>query len=145
MNKFLIVNFQKLIIIGLYLCIVIVASNGCFRRTDPSFQQGQEIYKADCLPCHGPNGAGVLYSKSALNNNTLVTGDPNELIAVILFGREGAGAMPGWKMTLTDQEVAAVATYIRQAWSNRADPITPAMVKEIRTKGERTSFTNPMQ
>ena len=44
--------------------------------------------------------------------------------------------MPGWKMMLTDQEVAAVATYIRQAWSNRADPITPALVQAIRTKGE---------
>ncbi len=144
MKIFLFVNFRKLIIIGLYLCIIIVASNGCFRRTDPSFQQGQEIYKADCLACHGPNGGGVLYIKSALNNNAFVTGDPNELIAVILFGREGAGAMPGWKMTLTDQEVAAVATYIRQAWSNRADPITSAMVREIRTKGEKAS-TNPIQ
>ncbi len=145
MKIFLIVNFRKLIILGSYLCIVIVASNGCSRRTDPSFQQGQEIYKADCLACHGPNGAGILYPKSALNNDALVTGDPNELIAVILFGREGAGAMPAWKMTLTDQEVATVATYIRQAWSNRADPITSAMVSEIRKKGEKAFSTNPIQ
>jgi mono/diheme cytochrome c family protein len=109
---------------------------GCFHEPSQSFQQGEQLYKIYCVACHGTKGTGVLYPKSALNNDALVTGDPNNMIAVILFGREGAGTMPGWKMTLADQDVAAVATYIRQAWSNRADPITPALVKEIRTKGE---------
>ena len=109
---------------------------GCLQSRSPSFQQGEQLYKTYCVACHGINGTGVLYPKSALNHDALVTGDPNGLLAVILFGREGAGAMPGWKTMLTDQEVAAVATYIRQAWSNRADPITPAMVQEIRTKGK---------
>lgn len=127
----------KSITIRLYLClaIIVVASVGC-QEPSQSFQQGEKLYKTYCVACHGIKGTGVLYPKSALNKDALVTGDPNKLIAVILLGREGAGVMPGWKMTLTDQDVAAVATYIRQAWSNRADPITPAMVKAIRTKGE---------
>jgi mono/diheme cytochrome c family protein len=44
--------------------------------------------------------------------------------------------MPGCKMTLNDEEVAAVATYIRQAWANRAAPVTPAMVTKLRQKGK---------
>lgn len=136
----------KLISIRLYLCIaiIVVASIGCLQEPGQSFQQGEKLYKIYCVACHGLKGAGVLYPKSTLNNNAFVTGDQNKLIAVILFGREGAGAMPGWKMTLTDQEVAAVATYIRQAWSNRADPITSAMVGEIRTKGAKAFSTNPI-
>ena len=109
---------------------------GCLQKPDPIFLQGQELYKTYCVACHGVNGGGVLYSKSALNDDVFVTGDPKEVIAVILYGREGAGTMPSWKMTLNDPEVAAVATYIRQAWSNRADPITAAMVTEVRSKGE---------
>jgi mono/diheme cytochrome c family protein len=42
--------------------------------------------------------------------------------------------MPGWSDKLSDQEVAAVATYIRQAWSNRAGPVTPKMVAALKGK-----------
>jgi mono/diheme cytochrome c family protein len=127
----------------LLTAFIVVASMGCFQNTDPTFLQGQELYKTYCVACHGFNGGGVLYNKSALNNNVFVTGDPKEVIAVILYGREGAGTMPGWKMTLDDQKVAAVATYIRQAWSNRSDPVTSVMVAEIRTKEEKSFSTNP--
>ena len=93
--------------------------------------------KTIALPVTALMEAGSYTSKSVLNNSALVLGEPDKVIAVILFGREGAGAMPGWRESLNDQEVAAVATYTRQAWSNRADAITPAMVTEIRKKGEK--------
>jgi len=54
------------------------------------------------------------------------------VLKVILYGKEEVAIMPGWGKRLNDQDIAAVATYIRQAWSNRADPVTPPMVKEIR-------------
>ncbi len=129
---------RRLITISLSLCIAMIAltSVGCFQERSQSFQQGEQLYTTYCVACHGIGGTGVLYPRSALNHDALVTGDPKGVLAVILFGREGAGTMPGWKTMLTDQEVAAVATYIRQAWSNRADPITPAMVQAIRTKGQ---------
>ena len=146
MNIFSIVIIRKLITLRVYLCIaiIVIGSMGCHQRVDPYFQQGQEIYKNYCAPCHGVHGGGVLYSKSVLNNDVFVTGDPNEVIAVILFGREGSATMPGWKMTLNDQEVAAAATYIRQAWSNRAKPVTAAMVTEIRTEVEKSLSTKPI-
>ncbi len=138
----------KLMTAGACLCFVaiVLAPIGCTQRErDPSFQQGQEIFRADCIACHGPNGSGVLYSKSALNNSAFVTGNPEEVIAVILFGRTGSGSMPGWQTKLTDQEVAAVATYIRQAWSNQADPVTAALVTKVRTKEEKSLPTEPLQ
>jgi mono/diheme cytochrome c family protein len=132
--------------ITIHLCIFIIAvtSLGCSPQVDPSFEPGKKIYENYCAACHGVNGAGLLYRKSALNNSALVLGEPDKVIAVILFGREGAGAMPGWRETLNDQEVAAVATYTRQAWSNRADAITPAMVTAIRSQGEKRFSTNPL-
>ena len=135
---------RKAIPIYLWTIIVVVASMGCSQKVDPSFEQGKKIFENYCTACHGTNGGGVLYRKSALNNSDLVLGEPQKVIAVILLGREGIGTMPGWRTTLNDQEVAAVATYIRQAWSNRADAITPAMVTEIRSKEEKRSSTNPL-
>jgi mono/diheme cytochrome c family protein len=123
--------------VGIVLAFIAAISIGCLQETGPNFLEGQEIYKTYCVACHGVNGGGVLYNKSALNNDVFVTGDPKEVIAVILYGREGAGTMPGWKMMLNDQEVAAVATYIRQAWSNRADSVPSAMVTEVKTKREK--------
>ena len=137
MNITFVAGTRKMIPISLCLIILVVTSTGCSQKVSPSFEQGKKIYENYCAACHGVNGGGLLYSKSVLNNSALVLGDPNKLIAVILFGREGGGVMPDWRETLNGQEVAAVATYIRQAWSNRADAITPAMVTEIRKKGEK--------
>ena len=57
------------------------------------------------------------------------------VIATVLNGRKGSlGQMPAWKDKLDDQQIAAVVTYIRQAWSNRAPAVTPAMVAATRRK-----------
>ena len=65
----------------------------------------------------------------------LSSGDPEPVIATVLNGRKGnLGQMPTWKDKLDDQQIAAVVTYIRQAWSNRAPAVTPAMVAATRRK-----------
>jgi mono/diheme cytochrome c family protein len=120
--------------VSVCLAIVALAFLGCGKTVDPSFQQGQEIFKNYCLACHGLNGGGVLYREAVLDKTAFVTGNPDEVIAVILYGKQGAGTMPGWREKLNDQEVAAVATYIRQAWSNQAAAVTPAMVARVREK-----------
>lgn len=135
---------RKAILIYFWIIILVIISMGCSQKVDPSFEQGKKIYENYCVSCHGSNGEGVLYKKSVLNNSSLVLGEPDKVIIVILCGMERAGTMPGWKETLNDQEVAAVATYVRQAWSNRADAISPALVSELRNKGEKMSSTNPL-
>jgi mono/diheme cytochrome c family protein len=119
-----------------YMTIMLLAITilACSQQVDPSFKQGKKLYGIYCAACHGINGEGVLYGKSVLNNSALVLGKPQEVISVILLGRTGAGTMPGWTPTLNDQEVAAVTTYIRQAWSNQAAAVTPQMVAEVREK-----------
>ena len=57
------------------------------------------------------------------------------MIATVLNGRKGSlGQMPTWKDKLDDQQIAAVISFIRQAWSNRAPAVTPAMVAATRSK-----------
>jgi mono/diheme cytochrome c family protein len=42
------------------------------------------------------------------------------------------GQMPSWKGTLSDNDIAAVITYVRSAWSNKASAVTPAQVSAIK-------------
>ncbi|MBM4300684.1 MAG: cytochrome c [Deltaproteobacteria bacterium] len=96
-------------------------------------KQGQDIYEENCADCHRSNGEGLWVKFPALKGNALVTGDPKPVIATVLNGLKGSlGQMPAWKDTLDDQQIAALVTYIRQAWSNRAPAVTPAMVAATR-------------
>ena len=137
--------FRKLITACACVCLasMAVAFLGCTPGTAPSFEQGKKIFQNDCLACHGKGGGGVLYRETVLNGRALVTGSPDKVIAIILYGKEGEGSMPGWDKKLTDQEVAAVATYIRQAWSNRAEPVTAEMVAKVRARKAKSSSSGP--
>ena len=98
-------------------------------------KQVQAVFEENCAQCHRLNGEGLPDTFPALNKNPYVLGDPQPVIATVLNGRKGnLGAMPGWKDTLDDQQIAAVVTYIRQAWSNRAAVVTAAMVAAGRGK-----------
>ena len=53
------------------------------------------------------------------------------VIAQILMGR---GQMPGFADRLSDDQIAAVASYIRQSWDNKLGDLSPDQVKQLRAK-----------
>ncbi len=106
---------------------------------------GQQVYHRDahCTACHQPNGKGLEGAVPSLENSSWVTGSPERLIKLTLFGLMGPIEVNGTKfdgqvpMTafgglLNDNELAAVLTFVRASFGNKADPITPAAVKKIR-------------
>jgi len=98
-------------------------------------QQGKEVYEENCADCHRSNGKGLPGTFPAHDGNPFVVGLPGPVIATVLNGRKGnLGQMPSWKDKLDDRQIAAVVTYIRQAWYNHAPGVTPAMVAAIRSK-----------
>ena len=101
------------------------------------FQKGKEIYAENCVDCHRLNGRGLPGTYPAHDGNPFVVGPPKPVIATVLNGRKGLlGEMPSWKDKLDDTQVAAVVTYIRHAWSNKAPDVTPALAAEIRKKAK---------
>ena len=103
--------------------------------TGDLIRPGQAVFEDNCAQCHRTNGGGLPATFPALNQNAFVVGDPKPVIATVLNGRKGSlGQMPSWKDKLDDGQIAAVLTYIRQAWSNRTAPVTPAMVAATRGK-----------
>jgi cytochrome c oxidase subunit 2 len=104
---------------------------------DDLFQRGKTIYDTEgyCSDCHRKNGKGLPGTFPAHDGNPFVVGPPGPVITTVLNGRKGQlGEMPSWKDKLDDTQVAAVVTYIRHAWSNKAPGVTPALVAEMRKK-----------
>jgi mono/diheme cytochrome c family protein len=107
------------------------------RQTDP----GGRIYMDSCAACHHLGGEGAGRSLPSLAGNSVVLARyPDSLIDVILRGDREPGtaaapsrtAMPPFGWRYDDEEVAALATYVRQAWGNRAPPVRPWQVRNVR-------------
>ena len=96
--------------------------------------QGQQIYQTLCIACHRAGGAGAegtegLAGIPPLADNPFVAlEDPAPVVRVLLNGRAG---MPSFR-SFSDEEIAGIASYIRQDFGNEAGPVDPAMVTEIR-------------
>lgn len=104
-------------------------------------QAGAQIYASRCQQCHQQNGMGLPPAFPPLIGSEWVTGAPEIVVLVILHGLQGpievagtsySGVMPGWGAMMTDAEVAAVATYIRQWETNDASPVEPELVTGLR-------------
>lgn len=81
---------------------------------------GGEIFATNCAACHQPQGEGIEGAFPKLAGNTFVAGDPKAVVATLLNGR---GGMPSFRDDLKDDQLAAVASYIRTSWGNAAAPI----------------------
>jgi mono/diheme cytochrome c family protein len=108
----------------------------------PSAQMadGEKLYRVACVACHEVDGSGAprIYPPLPGNAN-LLSADPSSTLRVILDGAEtmttprapNTGSMPPYKK-MSDQEIADVTTYIRNAWGNAAPAVTPAQVAKAR-------------
>lgn len=102
---------------------------------------GKAIYARDCASCHGTEGQGRGLAYAALAKSPAANArDPVSLIYVTLYGAQApmtehnrwAQTMPGYQAALTDAEIAALLTYIRQSWGNVGAPVAPDQVAEVR-------------
>jgi mono/diheme cytochrome c family protein len=108
-------------------------------RIQPS--EGARLYSVTCQACHQVSGQGLANQFPPLAGSDWVTGSEERLVLIILHGIVGEievegesfnGAMPTWGPTFTDGDVAAVATYVRSAWGNKAAPVAPSTVTRVR-------------
>lgn len=98
---------------------------------DELAQRGEKVYTANCIACHQANGKGVPGAFPALDGSAIVNGPKDANINILLNGKN---AMPAWKSVLSDTEIAAVITYTRNHWSNKASEniVQPAQVLAAR-------------
>ena len=103
--------------------------------------RGRAVYREHCEDCHGPRGEGARGAYPALAGNRSVVMDPpaNVIRAVLSGGFQPATAgnprpwgMPPFGHVLDDADTAAVVTFIRTQWGNRAAPVSATDVQRMR-------------
>jgi mono/diheme cytochrome c family protein/glucose/arabinose dehydrogenase len=106
------------------------------------FDAGREVYRNICQACHQPDGRGQERLAPSLVGSALALAAPSIPARILLNGKEGPiGLMPPVGSVLSDDQIAAVLTYIRREWGQTATPVEPAQVKTVR--GETASRTRP--
>lgn len=102
---------------------------------------GERVYEAHCAACHGPQGQGAesAYLPLAGNRAVRMSSAVNTVQAILSggFAPTTAGqpqpfGMPPFRTLLSDEEVAAVASFIRQSWGNRASAVSALEVQRVR-------------
>lgn len=106
-------------------------------------RQGEKLYEQHCASCHGSRGEGEEGAFPALaGNRAVVLAEPTNLVRVVLQGGylpATAGnprpyGMPPFMQKLGDVEIAAVLSYIRNAWGNEAGEVDTMAVHRARER-----------
>jgi len=105
--------------------------------------EGKKLYDGACIACHEDDGSGSprIYPPLPGNAN-LQSADALSTLRIILDGAEtvttprapNKGSMPGYAAKMTDQQIADVTNYIRNAWGNAAPLVTADQVAKARRK-----------
>lgn len=121
------------------------------------FTKGKEVYERDgsCMTCHQIDGGGLRASGfPPIAGTKWVLGSEDRLIKIVLNGLYGPitinghtypGQVPmtAYGKMLNDDEIAAVTTYVRNAFGNEASIVTTEKVKDVRdaTKDKKGFYT----
>jgi mono/diheme cytochrome c family protein len=109
--------------------------------SSPAIVAGGAIYRDVCSACHGLEGKGIPELVPSLAESpSLHSDDVTTILRVVLRGARSAAtakaptapAMPSYGWQLTDDQVAAVISYVRNSWGSAAHPVTPSDVAKAR-------------
>ncbi len=89
--------------------------------------RGLTVYQTNCQVCHQPTGLGTPPAFPPLAGSKVVANTP-EMLQIVLNGRN---AMPAWK-ALSDVELAAVATHVKNSFGNKGGIVQPAEFRAAR-------------
>lgn len=105
-------------------------------------EDGQTLYGKHCLSCHQADGYGVPNMQPAITGGTWVGGDARALAMFVMTGgfdsaarkeSENHNVMPAFAQ-LTDEDLAAILTFIRAKFGKGASPVSTTDVAETRKK-----------
>jgi len=125
-----------------------------------AYKLGGEVFhrESHCVTCHQPDGMGMDPVYPPLVGTSWVIGDEERLAKITLHGlwgkievngkvydpTKGVPPMTAFGSLLDDNEAAAVLTYVRNSWGNKAAPVKPETIKKVRAENsDRSIFWNP--
>lgn len=111
--------------------------------SDPTMQEGATIYVDNCSSCHTRDGTGIPEMFPRLAGSQVgQQDDPTTILRILVTGTRAAAtedaptapAMPSFGWRLSDRQVAAVATFIRNSWGNTAGVVSEGDAARVRGK-----------
>ena len=111
---------------------------------------GKKVFTVNCAACHQASGKGLPGVFPPLDGSEWVAGDERTLANIVLHGVAGEmvvmgatykGAMPAFAQ-LSNAELAAVLSYVRAEWSNKAGAVKPELIEAERKASTRTAPFN---
>ena len=105
-------------------------------------ERGARLYVENCTACHRASGEGIARAYPVLASNPgVIMNSTINAIRVVLNGGLPPGTtgnprpfgMPPFAQQLSDEDIAAVLTYVRNSWGNRAPAVSPADVQRYRS------------
>ena len=102
-------------------------------------ERGKQVYTQSCMACHQANGSGIPNAFPPLASSDYLNADVHRSIEVVKFGLTGEievngniynSAMP--PQNISDEDVAAVLTYVYNNWGNNKTEVTQEMVKKAK-------------
>lgn len=114
---------------------------------------GQDVFNKTCAACHQPSGLGKEGVAPPLaGSEWVLEGDPARIAHAVLNGLSGPVtvkdkeynlAMPPWRDVYDDKHLAAVLTYIRSEWGNKARAVKPEEIAAARKDVHPGPMTAP--
>ena len=114
---------------------------------------GKRVFNT-CITCHQADGEGIAGKYPPLNKSEWVQKDDRILARILLRGMQGKievrgeiynNQMPAWKQ-LSDYDIAAVLTHIRQSWDNDSPAVAPSTITAVREEiAEQTQPFDPAE
>lgn len=123
---------------------------------EPSYERGAEVYSVFCSTCHGREGEGLESIAPPLVKSQWVLQDEARLARLVLDGVEGpmdvngttytvpdvVDHMPGVRdLDYTDEQIADVLTFVRNAWGNQSTGVSSELVTRIRSADASPAYT----
>lgn len=103
------------------------------------FEQGRDLFSRDCASCHQSSGLGEPGKAPPLRYQPWVLGSKRRLIRIVAGGLTGPIKINNreWNLEMpayaaSDEEIAAVLTYIRREWGHGAEPVSAQEVERVR-------------
>ena len=89
---------------------------------------GEKLFLENCAECHQADGRGLTGIYPALAGNEEVTGSGVDVALVLLIGR---GEMPSFAGSISDEDMAAIINYVRNAWGNVGENISAQTIEAL--------------
>ena len=114
--------------ISIMVFTVLLALSATWQQTAVAAEQSEELFLKNCAECHQTDGLGITGIYPTLVGNEVVLGSAVDVALVLIIGR---GEMPSFINAISNEDMASIINYVRNAWGNEGASISAETIKNL--------------